>query len=414
VSSLSHGHELGVVRALAERVAAIAASERMQAIRRRWRDVNECRKPDRAPVWCRPVGCWSELLPDERIECRDPVLRGIEYSLRQILVKDEIGDDSIVNPWYDVQRSFDVDAEPAWGVAITRHHSTAAGGAWGYDPPIKTVKDVERLRPPTFRYNAEKSEAARNATENALRGILPVRLRTGSAFGLCLSATLGTMVADLLGLSDMMLLMATDPEIVHHVTKLVAEAVRASNLELQRQRLLDRNNDAPMTFSDDFGPPAAGDGRLSCANLWCAANSQEYDQVSPAMWREFCLDYQLPLMAEFGRVAYGCCENLTQKLDDVLRIPNLRVVVCSAWTRLDTLLAKCGPDLCIMWRQKASDVVMPPTLDGIRRDIDEGTRKLKGRSYQIVLRELQTLFGHPNRLKEWTRVAVEAAERHST
>ncbi len=33
--------------------------------------------------------------------------------------------------------------------------------------------------------------------------------------------------------------------------------------------------------------------------------------------------------------------------------------------------------------------------------------------YQIVLRELETLAGHPHRLHEWTQYAKEAAEKHS-
>jgi hypothetical protein len=32
---------------------------------------------------------------------------------------------------------------------------------------------------------------------------------------------------------------------------------------------------------------------------------------------------------------------------------------------------------------------------------------------QIVLRELQTLSGHPNRLHEWTRAAVEMAHKYA-
>jgi hypothetical protein len=65
----------------------------------------------------------------------------------------------------------------------------------------------------------------------------------------------------------------------------------------------------------------------------------------------------------------------------------------------------------IMWRLKASDVVLPDDTTAIRRDLDEGVRKLRGCHYQIVLRELQTLAGHPRRIHEWVRFAIEAAER---
>jgi hypothetical protein len=38
---------------------------------------------------------------------------------------------------------------------------------------------------------------------------------------------------------------------------------------------------------------------------------------------------------------------------------------------------------------------------------------LQGFHYQIVLRELQTLSGHPNRLHEWTRAAIEMAHKYA-
>jgi hypothetical protein len=131
------------------------------------------------------------------------------------------------------------------------------------------------------------------------------------------------------------------------------------------------------------------------------------------MWEEFCLAYQKPILEPFGLVAYGCCENLTHKIDGVLSIPNLRVFVCSAWTNLDRVLERVGDRYAIMWRQKASDVVFPDDTAVLRRDLEEGCRKLQGFRYQIVLRELQTLAGHPERPREWTAIAKEMAARYA-
>jgi hypothetical protein len=50
-----------------------------------------------------------------------------------------------------------------------------------------------------------------------------------------------------------------------------------------------------------------------------------------------------------------------------------------------------------MWRQKASDVVFLGEVKTIRRDLEQGCKQLEGLHYQIVLRELQTLSGHPDR-----------------
>jgi hypothetical protein len=71
-----------------------------------------------------------------------------------------------------------------------------------------------------------------------------------------------------------------------------------------------------------------------------------------------------------------------------------------------------GQVYVIIWRQKASDVVFSKDVETVHRDLDEGCRQLQGYHYQIVLRELETLSGHPNRLHAWTRHAKEAAERY--
>ena len=91
-------------------------------------------------------------------------------------------------------------------------------------------------------------------------------------------------------------------------------------------------------------------------------------------------------------------------------LSNLRIFVCSAWTDLDTVIDRVGTDYVIMWRQKASDVVFPDGLDTVRRDLEAGARRLQGCRYQIVLRELQTLAGHPQRVHYLPRLAIDAAE----
>ena len=83
------------------------------------------------------------------------------------------------------------------------------------------------------------------------------------------------------------------------------------------------------------------------------------------------------------------------------------------WTCLEAVQRAVGQDYVIMWRQKASDVVFPDDVETIRNDLEQGYKQLQGYHYQIVLRELQTLSGHPDRLHEWTRYAKEAAARYA-
>lgn len=400
--------EIDRIRSLACRVAAIAREPRMAAIKKRWTDVNALRKPDRAPVWCRPVGCWREILTGDMLQCTSPELRQIEYGFLQTLHKRDLDDDTPVEDYFAVNACFACEPKNTWGVDVRRQASSASGGAWGYDPPLKSATDFDALRRPTFTYCREETLARQSRIEDLLGTIMPVRVVVDALLG----ATLGTAAADLRGLEPMMLDMAESPELMHRLMAFLRDATLSVLDQLEASGLLTPNNIGPMTCSDPIGTVPCGQP-LTARNLWCMANSQEFDQVSPMMWEEFCLQYQKPILSRFGHVGYGCCENLTHKIDGVLSIPNLRIFTCSAWTSLAAVQEKVGDRYCIMWRQKASDIVFADDASRIRQSLMEGTRQLQGYSYQIVLRELETLAGHPNRLHEWTRFAKDAAERYA-
>lgn len=399
-----------VIRRLVAQVAEAANNRQKQdAIHRRWADVNALRTPDRAPVWCRPVGCWKELIPDDSLECSDPWYRDLEMEFRKILFKEDVDDDSPLDPWYDVQAVIDVDPPNVWGVEIGRHKATSADGAWAYDPPLKEEEDFDRLAMPTYRLNLEASQEKLARYEGLFGDILPCRLVCDPGFD---NATLGTAAADLRGLEQIMMDMIAEPELMHRLMTHLRDA-RMRLLDVyESSGLLIPNTHGPMLRSDPVGP-AVSDGEYTLKNSWCAGNSQELDQVSPPMWEAFLLNYQKPIFERFAYACYGCCESLTTKIDGVLSIPNLRIFVCSAWTDLPTLLSRVGTDYCIMWRQKATDVVFVDTMEPIRRDMEEGMKQLQGHYYQVVLRELQTLSGHTDRLHEWTRTGKELAAKYA-
>ncbi|HRU04397.1 MAG TPA: hypothetical protein P5137_01320 [Candidatus Brocadiia bacterium] len=333
----------------------------------------------------------------------------MERSFRQALIKRDIGDDDIFPRRFGVNAVFDVEPRNVWGVDVARTKPAEEGGAWAYDPPLKTEADFDRLRFPVIRYNAEATQRAMDRAHEVLGDILPVeRVCPPPVPGAC-HPTLGHVAADLLGLEQMMMDLVMAPELAHRLMAHVRDGALRALDQLEASGVMTPNANGPMYCFDPIGPA----GPVTAKNCVCAANSQEFDQVSPAMWEEFCLQYQKPIFARYGLAAYGCCENLTHKISGVLSIPNLRIFVCSAWTNLDTVLEKVGPQYVIMWRQKASDVVFPHSVRELKRQLDEGVDKLKGRRFQIVLRELQTLAGHPDRLHVWTRLAKEAAARNA-
>jgi hypothetical protein len=206
--------------------------------------------------------------------------------------------------------------------------------------------------------------------------------------------------------------LAFDPVVVHRVMAKLTEGILGALRAAQDTGLLTTNHHQPMMCSDPINPGEDG-GPVRLANLWVDANSQEFQVVSPRMTEEFLLNYQIPVFQQYGAVQYGCCEDLSHKIGVILRIPNLRIFVSSYWTNLDRAIDACRGKCTIMWRQHAASVVFAADMTPIKAHLEQGLRKLQGHPYQVVLREVQTLSGHPDRLREWARAAIDLAEKYA-
>ena len=404
--NLEQRRDRDTVRELAKKVVTLAASDEYDARRKRWRDVNALRKPDRYPVWCRPVGAWAELLPEENLTCTDRFYRGVERTLRRNLVKHDIGDDTIFEPWWGVGAVFDRDTPDVWGVPIKHIPPPSPGGAWKFDPPLKTEEDFDRLTLPTYTYNEAKTKQAAARMQEALGEAMAVRLTCGVPLG----AGLGGMATHLRGMEQLMYDMADRPDLVHRLMSHLKTGVLKAHKAVEETGLLTLNNNGPM-YCSDLPRNDAHPSNITLGDLWIGTESQEFQEVSPAMWEEFLLAYQLPILSQFWLSSYGCCENLTKKLNGVLSIPTLRIFVCSAWTNLQRVVDAVGDKYTIMWREKASEIVFANDMTPIRKNQEEAMRIAQGCHVQIVLRELQTLNGRPERLKDWAKSAKEAAAK---
>ena len=401
-------NEIALVRELVSQLMEYAVSDECEVRRQRWRDVNELRKPDRAPVWCRVAAARKEILPEDELQCEHALCRSLERTLRYEVYKIWVGDDHIAAPWWPVRAVMRCTTDETWGMPGYRSIGTTDMGGFKYDHPVKDVADYDRVTVPDFEYDAEAT--ARNASQVAdiLGEVMPVRIEGGPP----LSPQLQVYWEHLRGMGPMMEDLAFAPEACHRLMARLTEGVLRGQRRAEEAGILTTNHHEPMYCSDPLGEVAEGEPVRLC-NLWSSANSQEFDTVGPPMFEEFLFSYQRVLFQAFGRVQYGCCEDLTTKIDRVLRLPNLRIFVSSFWTDIEKVAEACGTDYCIMWRQSAAQVTVPDDLDEYRAHFDRGLRVLQGQPYQVVLREIETVRGDANRLRDWARISIEIAEKYA-
>jgi len=70
---------------------------------------------------------------------------------------------------------------------------------------------------------------------------------------------------------------------MHRLMAYQRDATLSALDQLEATGLITPNNTGPMTCSDPIGE-TGGDNKVNCGDLWCMTDSQEFDQVSPAMW----------------------------------------------------------------------------------------------------------------------------------
>lgn len=397
------------VRELARCIAEIANDPEMEKTRQRWRDTYMLRKPDRSPVWLRlDSWCMHEFTPEKSLKCQNPLLRRLEWQFRIMLHHHEFGDDTIVLPYWKVPAAIQFDGKYLWGVPVKFHRPEENDGAWAYDPPIKDESDMKGLRMPTWTHNEAETDRRLNQFGDLLGDILPVRMSAIPP----LFPGMGRNASDLIGLDGLLLNMAANPDMIHRLMGFIRDSVLKCQDEVEAMVIMTENNDEPIHFSESLKttPP---DVPVKLDDLWLRTESQQFQNTGPEMWKEFCLDYQTPIMRRFRYVSYGCCEDLTEMIDQVLAIPNLRIFVNSPWTDLATTAEKCRDKYSIVWRQKASAVIFSEDMTPIRRHLEEGMRITQGCYRAIVLQEVMTTGGNPQRLFDWVAAAKDVSERLS-
>ncbi len=400
------------VRELACQVAEFAHSTENARRHRRWADVNSLRRPDRPPVICHPgTGAWEELVPRTDLVATDPWLAGLEHHFRMLLFKLEIGDDTPVDPWMPVWYATRLQGEHFWGLPI-RHIRTAEAkadsptrDAWAYEPPLKEESDLDRIVAPTYTFDERATQEAVARMADLLGDILPPRVVCGVPGP---GAWLHGWATELRGVEQLLVDLMDRPAWVHRLMQTLRDGFLRLMDQFEQAGVLTLNNTG-MYACDDLPAKGFDPRHVRLADLWGRGESQEFQPVGPRQYEEFLLTYQKPILERFGRSYYGCCEDLTHKMDRVLSIRNLRKFVCSAWTDIDRLAARVGDRYCIEWRQKATDVAYAPDLTAVRQHLVRGLTATRGCRIMVVLQELETVNRDRQRLTAWATMAKEVA-----
>jgi len=389
--------DVQVLRDLAKRYLEVALAPEQDRRRDLWRRHNSL-EATRPPIYIRAFA-WNEM-PESACQCQDPLLRQHEDFFRNRLFWNTFGDDSIFEPWVTVGA---VHTGSGWGLAGVRNHSDEPGGAFKVDYPIKELADIGRLTVPRHGIDEAATAERLGRVQDAVGDIITVNLDRGPAYRMW-TADLSTDLGFLRGIENLMLDMLDNPEWLHRLLAFMRDGVLKAQAEAEQAGdwgLCCHQNQA-MPYARELRDPAPNANGVRRRDLWCFMAAQELTAVSPEMHDEFMLQYQLPIMRQFGLVAYGCCEDLTRKIDILRQIPNLRRIAVSPFAKVAECAEQIRQDYVLSYRPNPSEMVSYGFDPGrIRPLLERDFAACRDTRFDITLKDVETVQSDPGRIRNW-------------
>jgi len=373
-----------------------------------WKRHNALR-PTRPLLLVFPEGGWTEIVPEDSLISGDPFWRRYEcYLRREVFRLEHFQDDTVPECVLKVRR---VVRNSGWGMSPRR--SYAASGMWKADPPLKRPEDIEALRPIEYQIDHAETDRRLTAVGEAFADRIPVAEWVNYADPY---PGIIPFIIRLRGQEQLLFDMIERPDWVHRLSAFLQRAILTQMDRFEQGGKLAANNGNHYVGTGGIGytdelPSAGYDGRMRYRDLWGHAQSQDYTCVSPAMYKEFALDYLRPILARFGLTCYGCCEVLDDKFDAVKEIANLRRVSVGPLTNVERAAEALGRRYVFSWKPNPAHLIGSFNEERVEAYIRHTLEVTRGCCMEMILKDTHSCEGHPERFAQWLNVARRACAR---
>jgi len=406
-----------VLRRLAEEVAEIAALPVHKQKAGLWTSLNNLRSA--RPMVLISQVCWNEMNVDNELtlQTSHPWARGQEFGFRASLYKwrhmpdDMFFGDSFWSPLAIRSTGFGIDED----VDIVKTDETSDVVSRHFNVQIRNPEDIEKILMPVVTHNEKATEAEYQTMSELYKGIMPVKKvgRTHIWF-----APWDNLIR-WYGIKEAMMDMIDRPEMVNSAVSRVVDGYMAELDQLEKLNLLllETTGVGSGGYGNTSDLPGAGcdPGYARPHDLWGCSNAQIFSEVSPDMHWEFAIRHDMRWLERWGLNYYGCCEPLDRKIHILRRIPNLRKISISPWADIDRAVENIGSDFVVSYKPNpailAEESWHPERARAALRKVLERTGKKC--HVEIILKDISTVRYKPQRLWEWSRIAMETAEEFS-
>jgi hypothetical protein len=415
-----------VLRELGNQVAEIAALPVQQETIANWKALNGL-KPVRPMVMVDNIP-WHEMDVDGELalQTSDTFSQRIETKLRKTLYAwKHMRADMVVDPVIDipkVTRGVNLaDKESAREVlGMEIEEDTVAIDADNevvahhYFDQLQTEDDIEKIAAKKITHDEEATARDVEKATDIFDGIMAVQ-----AQGYMPRYAPWDDMVTWRGAQNALLDLADRPDFVHRIMDRIIDAYLSFLDQLEEQGLLgyattssgfaQRVVACTGAYTDELPTEGSDPQRPRAEDSWTYGMAQIFSEVSPAMHKEFELDYATKWYSRFGLAYYGCCDPLHTKMDLIRTIPNLRKISMSPWVDVEQGAEQIAGDF--VFSRKPNPVVFI-TDNGEAEIIENDIRETievcarYGCPVEIIMKDISTVQYKPQRLWEWVDVAM--------
>jgi len=404
--------DVNIIRELAGRVAEVAALPVHEEKRALWRKLN-AKQPERPMVMIDQV-CWNEMNVDDELtlRCEDEECRAYERGLRRILFQwKHFPVDMVVEPFVRIHKAV---SGTGFGIYIVEETAstdpTNPVTAHKFVNQLQTEADLEKIREPHVSHDPAETARRLEVAEDLFGGLLDIRSEGVDPY-----LSLWDPISTWMGVQEALFTLIDRPAFMHRVVGRLTTACLSIVDQLEEQGLLCGPQSlihCTGAYTDDLPAPGYNPEKPRAKDLWMFGLAQMFSCVSPAMFKEFEVDYASRICERFGLVYYGCCDPLDGKMAEVRLIPNVRKVSMSPWVDEERGAAEIGGDF-VYSRKPSPAMVATEEFNPQRvRDDLTATRTVcekYGCPLEYILKDISTVRYEPQRLFEWGRIAMEVA-----
>jgi len=402
-----------ILRALAAEVGEIAALPVQAEKRALWRKLNALR-PERPMVMIDQV-CWNEMNANDELtlRCTDAECLDYETKLRRLLYQwHHFPVDMVVEPSIKIPKAVENS-----GFGIATEEETAATDPQNavvshhYRNQFETEEDLEKIRMPVIRHDSRETGRRLETAHEIFDGLLEV-----IPWGVEPYLSYWDPIATWMGAENALLALMDRPEFMHRLLKQMQTGYLSMLDQLEEQGVLCGPQEiihCTGGYTDELPGPDYDPGKPRTRNIWMFGLAQMLGMVSPDMYREFEIDYTLPLCERFGMVYYGCCDPLDDRIAEVRMLPHVRKISMSPWAKQERGAEEISGDFVFSRKPNPAFVA----VDSLDRDLVRNdlltTRNLcrkNGCPLEFILKDISTVRHHPEHLSEWAKIAMEVAQ----